>query len=152
MSYRCLCGNVISDHTYPSEVTGDLKWQTESESASQDALQDIKEFLTAVENGSKEEWLRKFFRIGEAKFSVIKIDRKSGERITSQMGNDFYLRADMATVIYDIFSRYDNREGHSVYRCPECERIYIQKQYGSDEYDCYEKRQDYNRISDIDNL
>ena len=144
MSYLCSCGHVIKDNIYPCPEVGDLKWQPESESASQDACQALKEFLIAVENGAKNEWLKRFFDVGENKlvFEVIEAD---GERTTGEIGNDFYLGADMATIITDIMSRYEGREGHSVYRCPECERLYIQKQYESDEYECFEKRVDYLR-------
>jgi hypothetical protein len=69
----------------------------------------------------------------------------TGEQIHRDLGEG-YTKADMASAIIDIFSRYERREGHSVYRCPECERIYIQKQYRSDEYSCYEKALDYSRV------
>ena len=145
MSYLCLCGHVIKDVVCPCPDTGDQKWDTESESASQDAFQALKEFLSAVENGKKDEWLVKFFNIGEIKL-VAEVITPDGERTTRQLDSNFYLSADMATIITDIFSRYERREGHSVYRCLECERLYIQKEYRSDEYSCYEKVRDYKRV------
>lgn len=120
MSYLCVCGHVIKDNVYPCPETGDLKWQTESDRVSQDMLVAFKGFIDAVENGKKDEWLSDFFSPG-------------------------YRRVDVARAIYDIFEEYEHSEGHSVYRCLECERIYIQKEYRSDEYSCYEKREGYSR-------
>jgi hypothetical protein len=111
---------VIKDTIYPCPEAGDLKWQPESERASQDAFDSLKEFLVAVNTGKKAEWLANFF---------------SGK----------YPEVDMASAIVDIFSRYERREGRSVFRCPECERLYVQKEYRSDEYECFEKRKDYAR-------
>ncbi|MBP7475220.1 MAG: hypothetical protein KA810_08185 [Pyrinomonadaceae bacterium] len=121
MSYLCLCGHVIKDNIYPCPERGDLKWQTESENISQESFEALKEFFNAVENDAKNGWLLKFFN------------------------HSLYLKADMATIVIDIMSRYDGKEGRSVYRCPECERMYVQTKYRSDEYECFEKRTDYSR-------
>ena len=142
--FACYCGNVISDSAYPCPLAGDLKWQPEFERTSQDSSQALEEFFSAVERGEKEKWLREFFYITEDKFqfSVIHSD---GTRSVGEVEDNFYLTADTATIVSDIVSRFENREGHSVYRCSECERIYIQREYRSDEYDCYEKRVGYSR-------
>ena len=143
MSYPCLCGYVIKDNIYPCRQVGDLKWQPESENASQDALQASEDFLRAVENGSKDEWLRGFFYVGELS-RVVDTDGPDRARRTLEQEN-FYLTADMATIITDIMSRFERKEGHSVWKCPKCERLYIQEEYRSDDYECFEKRQGYTR-------
>jgi hypothetical protein len=120
MSYLCYCGNVIKDNIYPCPEAGDLKWQPQAERASQNSFESVEEFLTAFENGKGDDWIKGFF-------------------------NESYPKVDIATAISDIFSRHVQAEGHSVYKCSECERIYIQKEYQSDEYDCFEKRLDYAR-------
>jgi hypothetical protein len=146
MSYSCLCGHVISDHTYPSQNGGDLKWDPEFERASQGSSSALKDFFAAVENGTKEAWLRKFFGWGEQNLEHV-TNKPDGTAITNESVVNFYLTADTATIVSDIVSRYENQEGHSVYRCPECERIYIQDKYHSENYDCYEKRPDYDRLA-----
>jgi hypothetical protein len=144
MSYRCLCGHVIRDTVYPCPETGDLKWQPEWERASEDSSVALKGFFAAIENGTKDEWLMKFFdKSGHS--LVLETIGLDGTRTTSEIGKNFYLTSEMATIVTDIISRYDHREGHSVFRCPECDRLYVQKEYCSNEYDCYEKRSDYSR-------
>ena len=143
MSYLCFCGHVIKDNEYPCPETGDLKWQPESENASQDANQSLREFFNAIESGAKDEWLSQFFGSG-SHFSSMTINSE-GTHINESKGESIYLTADLATIVCDIMSRYENREGHSVYRCPECDRLYIQKEYRSDEYECFEKRTGYSR-------
>lgn len=123
MSYLCLCGHVIKDNLYPSPNSGDLKWQPEFERASNDSTEALRDFFEAVQSGEKDEWLISFF-----------------------VNGDFYLTAELSTIVTDIVSRFDNKEGHTVYRCPECLRIYIQDQYSSDNYDCYEKMEGYSRV------
>jgi hypothetical protein len=147
MKYRCLCGYVISD---TGLETGDLKWKTESENAFWDAFESLKEYLAAVERGEKDEWMNKFFNAGRVEWLVTKIDRETGKRTHERCVSEGYPSLGVADAISDIYSKYNRREGHSVYRCPECGRLYVQKEYCSDEYICYEKRQDYNRTSDID--
>ncbi|MGH7784537.1 MAG: hypothetical protein ACREO5_11930 [Candidatus Binatia bacterium] len=141
MSYLCLCGHVIKNNVYPCAETGDLKWQTESENASTNSYQALKEFFAAIENGKKDE---EFFRIGENNLNFDSIDQE-GTRKSGQIDATKYLTREMATSIHSIMTHLDGDEGHSVYRCHECKRIYIQKEYCSDEYACYEKRQDYRR-------
>jgi hypothetical protein len=119
---------------------GDLTWQPEADRNSNDASLAIKEFFAAVEAGEKEKWLLEFFDMGGRKIQLEQI-QSDGTRSVSEVKDNFYLTADIATIVTDIFSRFENREGHSVYRCPECERMYIQSEYGSNEYACYEKRE-----------
>lgn len=120
-------------------------WQPESECAEQDAFQALKEFLLAVEMGEKDEWLNKFFEVSGPALTMQKID-EGGELVETRL-SEGYPKVDVPNAILDIFSRFENREGHSVYRCPEYERIYIQNEYFSDEYACYEKRPVYSRTA-----
>lgn len=113
--FPCRCGNVISDSLYPCDLTGELKWQNETESQSQDRNADIKDFLVSIENGEGERWIKDYFDEGYPQ-----------DRATSD-------------IIEDITSRVEGRSGRCVYRCPDCERIYVQKEFYSDERTCYEK-------------
>lgn len=83
---------------------------------SEKTTNDVKEFFTAFENKRNEEWLRNYF------------------------GDTYPLNLDAALVIDDIYTKVSNNQGHSVYQCPECERIYLQKEFYSDEWTCFEKR------------
>jgi hypothetical protein len=113
--FGCRCGNVISDSVYPCEFVGELRWQTETESDSQARARVIESFLSVVESGNSVSWIQDYF------------------------GGDYPLDLSNSEVIEDIIAKVSNSTGRSVYRCPECERIYVQKEFYSDEWACYEK-------------
>jgi len=139
MRFLCHCGHVIKDTVYPSPHQGDLKWQTESERASDRAFQALSEFLIAVEKGEKKEWWYKFCQIGgDEQVIAVRIDSDGSQ--TEHTADDYYRSMTLATMITDIISRFDQDEGHSVHQCPKCGRLYVQKEYRSDEYSCFEKR------------
>jgi hypothetical protein len=118
-TFACRCGYIIRDNDYPCPLTGQLKWQTETESESEERNSDVKDFLAALENESDKDWVKNYFA-----------------------GRYFELYPDQITigdVIEDIASRASNKDGRCVYRCPECERIYIQREFYTDDWTCYEK-------------
>jgi hypothetical protein len=115
--FSCHCGNVTSDTIYPCEWAGDLQWQDEREAQDTAAAEVLKEFVAAIEGGDTQTWLNSYFQID-------------------------YPPVDLATAVLDIHSKERRKLGHSVYRCPECEKIYIQKEYFTNEWTCYEKRKD----------
>jgi hypothetical protein len=117
--FSCRCGNVISDTVYPSPEFGELKWQTETEARSQQRSQDVKDFLAALENGQDKDWVRNYFNEEYAESYPDRITR--------------------AAVIEDITSRADNAAGRAVVRCEMCERLYIQKEFYTDEWACFEQ-------------
>ena len=117
--FACHCGYIISDTVYPCSLIGQLKWQTETESESQERNSDVKDFLAAVESGSDKDWVKNYFA-----------------------GRYFEMYPDQITigdVIEDITSRAEHKEGRCVYQCPECERLYIQREFYTDDWTCYEK-------------
>ena len=113
---KCHCGYLISDSIYPCPNVGELKWQPESEADSQELSTQIDSFFEAIENNSKESWLETFF--------------------SSEYPKDL----SVGMIVHDVFAKISNERGHSSYQCPECMRIYLQNQFYSDEYVCYEPR------------
>ena len=121
--FACRCGYIISDVEYPCPFAGQLKWEPETENESQDRNSDVKDFLAARENGTDKEWVKNYF------------DGGYFERYPNQIT--------IGDVIEDIASRASHKEGRCVYRCSECERIYIQREFGTDDWTCYEKAKEY---------
>ena len=117
--FICRCGYIISDSVYPCPLVGEIKWQTETEDQSQERSHDIKEFLSAVDNGTDKTWVRNYFT----------------EDYAESYPHDITKRA----VIEDITSRAEHKSGRVVYKCPECERMYIQREFYTDDWTCYEK-------------
>ena len=117
--FACYCGYVISDSTYPCPLSGELKWETESELQSQETMRDVKEFFAAIENKKDSDWIRNYF--GEEYLEIYPVNISVGE------------------VIDDIYTKNSSKKGHMVYQCPECERLYLQKEFYTDEWICYEK-------------
>lgn len=117
--FACYCGYTISDSTYPCEFVGELKWQTEFNSQSQETSCDVKEFLAAIENKQDVDWIRNYF--GEKYLEIY----------PSNMSID--------EVIDDIYTTVSNKQGHCVYKCPKCEKLYLQKEFYTDEWICFEK-------------
>ena len=118
-TFACHCGYVISDSSYPCPWAGDLKWQPELDEISRTSEGALKDLFDAVESGRKDQWLAEFFP----------------KEVVA-----FYQTENMATIVSDIISYCHGEKGQSVYRCPECECIYLQKEYYTDEWTCYEKR------------
>jgi len=113
--FPCFCGNVISDSLYPSASAGTLRWQDEFETCDREATKQVAEFLSAIENGNRDEWISIYFS------PPYPLDIANHE------------------VISDIFTMAFNAKGHEVYRFSECERIYLQDEFYSDKWICYEK-------------
>lgn len=117
--FSCKCGHVTNTTVYPSPALGELKWQTEIEAESQQRNQDVKDFLTALENGLDKDWVRNYFNEEYAESYPDVISK--------------------ATVIEDIVSRAGYISGRRVSQCERCGRLYIQKEFNSDEWACFEK-------------
>ena len=115
--FPCHCGYVISDSSSPCPFSGELRWEHETDYITEKSIETVKDFLQAVENGKRDEWIRKYF------FDIYPLD------------------LDIAEIIDDIYTDVSNEKGRRVYKCPECERIYLQKEFYTDEWICYEKRQ-----------
>jgi hypothetical protein len=117
--FACRCGYIISDSVYPCPLVGRLKWQPETENESQERNIDVKDFLAALDKGTDKDWVKNYFA-----------------------GRYFELYPHQITigdVINDIASRAEHKEGRCVYRCPECERVYIQREFYTDDWTCYKK-------------
>ena len=117
--FACHCGYVISDSSYPCSSAGELKWQTETELESQETNHDVKEFLVAVENKKDSDWIQKYF--GDEYLEIYPDGLSIGD------------------VIDDIYSNVSHKRGRSVYQCPACERLYLQKELYTNEWICFEK-------------
>jgi hypothetical protein len=113
----CHCGNVISDTVYPCPHAGALRWQPENEDSVQEFVELVDAYFVALNAGKEKEWLRDHF----APEYAAELDWSRGD------------------VIDDIRTKAFDR-GHQVLKCTECSRIYVQKEFYSDEWDCYEPR------------
>jgi len=118
-SIRCKCGHRTDTTGYPSPALGELKWQTEAETESQERSRDVRAFLAAVENKQDKSWARNYFG--------------------DEYAEGYPESIDMADVIEDITSRASSKGGRCVSQCEKCERLYIQKECYSDEWVCFEK-------------
>lgn len=113
--FACHCGYVISDSSYPCPWSGELRWETELEKESQQIAEDLKDCLDAVEKGKIKDWVKNYF------------------------GDVYPFPLDLSEIIDDIYLKNSNKQGRNVLRCTKCERIYIQKEFCSNEWTCYEK-------------
>ncbi|HSK70821.1 MAG TPA: hypothetical protein VK892_03935 [Pyrinomonadaceae bacterium] len=118
-SIRCRCGYITDTTVYPSPHLGELKWQTETESESEERSRDVKDFFVALDKKQDKNWVRNYF--GES----------YAESYPDSIG--------IANVIEDITSRASFKGGRCIEQCEKCERIYIQKEFYSDEWTCFEK-------------
>ena len=116
--FYCHCGYVISDVESPCPMAGELRWEPELDWRDTEVQRIVSDFLTAVENKQSEIWIRNYF------------------------GDEYPLDSSLAEVIDDIYLRVSNERGRSVYQCPECERLYLQKEFYADEWTCFEKRKE----------
>ena len=111
--FLCHCGHVISDVVAPCPFAGQLKWETETDEEDNNFVGDVAKFLEARDNGNRDEWIRNHFL------------------------PEYPLDIPDASVISDILSRVT--KGRCVYRCTECESLYIQKEFFSNEWTHYKK-------------
>ncbi len=111
----CLCGYTISDSTSPSPVSGELRWETELDWQGTEVQRIVTDFLNAVEKKQSSIWMRNYF------------------------GDTYPLDLSLAMVIDDIYSKVASEKGHSVLQCPECDRLYLQKEFSTNEWTCFEK-------------
>lgn len=114
--FACHCGYVISDVVCPCPMSGDLLWDPEKDWLGTEVQRVVTDFLFAVENNQREIWIRNYF------------------------GDVYPLDLNLAMVIDDIYSKVSNEKGRRVYQCPECERLYVQKEFYTNEWICFEKR------------
>lgn len=112
--FACHCGYVISDSS-TCPFLGSLRWSPEDDYLSDKSIENVRDFLQAITDGKKDEWIKNYF------------------------GDIYPTDMETAEIIDDIYMNVSNEKGHMVYQCPECERIYLQKEYYTDEWICYEK-------------
>ena len=118
--FLCHCGNIISDVVVPCPFTGEIKWDDEMDAEENERTENLKEFLTALENGRDKEWIRSFF----------------GEQYAASYPSGMTV----VHAIEDIYSRSALERHRGVIRCGECERLYLQTEPYVNEWICYEKR------------
>lgn len=114
--FGCHCGYVISDSISPCPNAGELRWQTEIDLASDEIYATTKEFLKSVDEGTDKDWVNNYF------------------------GDIYPKDFSLSEVIDDIYSVVFGRKGRSVYQCPKCERLYLQKEFYTNEWTCFEKK------------
>lgn len=113
--FECRCGHTIVVHP-PSQVAGYLVWDRDVDLSMESRRKEIHGFLQAVATDQRQAFLRYFYGSSEA-----------AERLS--------LITD-ADVIEDILSKHD-RYTRLCFRCPECGRLSIQAEPGSNSYQSF---------------
>lgn len=113
--FECGCGHTILVNP-PGQDAGYLVWDRDVDLSMESRRKEIHGFLQAVSTGQRQAFLRYFYGSSEA-----------AERLS--------LITD-ADVIEDILSKHD-RYTRLCYRCPECGRLSIQAEPGSNRYQAY---------------
>ncbi|MBI4747307.1 MAG: hypothetical protein HY774_02395 [Acidobacteria bacterium] len=102
-TFTCECGHVIRDTTYPTDGAGMLYWEADQEAIHVQATSAVRDFLAVRASYQRDWWLRSFF------------------------STEYPVDLDDAAIIDDIYSKFAFEYGLSVYQCPKCQRIYVQK-------------------------
>jgi len=90
-------------------------WESETAAVSEETRSAVPDFLQSVAGGRKAEWVHSYF----------------GERYPADVSD--------ADVIDEIYSKASHDKGRTFYQCPECGRLYVQKQIFTNEWDCFVK-------------
>ena len=107
-SFTCTCGHVIPDSGETCQDAG-VYWSDVTWQAHSDAVaRDIGDYFVASKAGRAQEWLA----------SHGLADCKSDEEAVS-----------------DILTFHD--QGRSVYICPQCARLHLQRNWGENDYTPY---------------
>lgn len=111
--FACHCGNTISDSTYPSATEGFVIREQDQESLEEKVAQSIAAFISAVQNGKRDEWIGEFFPTLDP----------AGQ--------------DNASLIGDMITLLSAEKQLSLCECSQCGRLYVQKGYGLNSYQGY---------------
>ena len=115
--FACRCGHSISLHAAPCPHEATLLWDADREHLDRLRREQWRHALEAYARGELLLWMRSSF--GEARTEA------------PSSGPDLLVDGlDDVEALVDRFSR-------SVVRCPECGRLYVQSEYGNNEYVCY---------------
>lgn len=104
-TFTCACGHVIRDTTYPTDGAGMLYWEKDQEAINVQVASAVRDFLAVRASYQRDWWLKSFF------------------------SSDYPVDLDDADIIDDIYSKFAFEYGLSVYQCPQCQRIYVQKSH-----------------------
>lgn len=102
-TFACACGYVIRDTTYPTDGAGTLYREADQEAITIQATSAVRDFLAVRAGHQRDWWLKSFF------------------------STEYPVDLDDADIIDDIYSKFAFEYGLSVYQCPKCQRIYVQK-------------------------
>ena len=112
--FHCTCGSsVVVDP--PSSNAGYLVWDSDVDAAIDKRRAAFHGFLTALQTGQREAWMRYFY----------------GSTINDRL----HLKTDV-DVIEDILSEEDSYT-HFCYRCSLCGRLHVQFKHGVDGYNAF---------------
>jgi hypothetical protein len=113
--FVCRCGNIISDVRYPSGASSTML----SEAALRQFLSFAGKFVTDLKRAGSE--------------------GRRTEWISSQFGEGYVLDASDSEITEDALSKELVTVAVSVTRCDSCDRIHIQREPGSNEYQSFTK-------------
>lgn len=116
--FGCTCGHVISDTTYPNEVTGDLLSCKNFELLSNYIEEVVSDFLNLQQQGRLDHWRSKYLN-GPCSATIA----------------DFELISDVLTSKYSDLCL-------GVLECDECGRLWIQEEIGVNRYRAYSPNYD----------
>jgi hypothetical protein len=116
-TFACRCGNDI-EIIPPSPHAGYMVLDSDVDLSIDNRTATIRSFLNAVHNRTRGEWLADFYGKNPP---LSRLAEK-----------------DDADVIEDILSTHDSWTRH-VFRCPICGHMYIQRQPGADDFQCYDE-------------
>src|SRR5579871_3978449 len=113
--FTCRCGNTIVVIP-PSHHSGYVVWDCDVDLSIETRRKEIHGFLQALAGGHRDAFLRYFYGSAEAE--------EKSSLITD------------ADVIEDILSKHD-RYTRICYRCPKCDRVFIEAESGSAQFKAY---------------
>ena len=102
--FKCLCGETISDTHYPRPTAGVIVKQMDEEKFYDRVSASIAEFMSAVADGRRDQW------------------------ITSRFGDQYPKDLDDASVVSDLLAAGGLDIRVLIDECPSCGRLHVQKQ------------------------
>jgi hypothetical protein len=125
--FRCRCGHSIPLHSIPCPHEAQLIWDVDHDLWNDLRREQWSALLEAKARGLYETWVQEFYGP-----PVKVVDNLTGRALSPTDPTSFPL-----IDILDDISTSTNTVTRAVVRCPECHRLYVQREHDQNEYDCY---------------
>ena len=109
--FRCTCGYLLGFNIAPCRYDANVLRQQDADTVDNKIIRAVTEYLAFVAEGRRNEWFQQFY------------------------GEVFALED--ASVISDIFSRYQNDFFLALHQCEQCGRLWLQEKPGGNVYHSY---------------